>query len=97
MTQKEAAIVASILSALRARGAWCVKIHGGMYQSAGIPDIIGVSDGRFFGLEVKRPGGKATQLQLLTIRRIREAGGIGAVVTSIDEAMGEVYGDGRGS
>lgn len=64
-----------------------MKIHGGPYQSAGIPDIIGCIGGRFVALEVKVPGNKATRLQELVISRIRVAGGIAGVVTSVEEAM----------
>lgn len=68
------------------RGAFCFKVHGGAFQMAGIPDLIGCIDGRFFGLEVKRPGGRATALQSAILRRIEQAGGIAAVVTSVAEA-----------
>lgn len=67
------------------------KTLGGHGQRAGLPDLIGVIDGRMFGLEIKRPGLKATPLQAATLVRIRDAGGIGEVVTSWDEAR-EVLG-----
>lgn len=63
--------------------AW--KTHGGMYGTAGIPDIIACMGGRFVALEVKQPGGKPTRLQEITLGKIREAGGIAAVVTSVEE------------
>lgn len=80
-------IVAAILRLLKKRPrcfAW--KTHGGMYGTAGIPDIIACVDGRFVALEVKQPGGKPTRLQEITLGKIREAGGIAAVVTSVQEA-----------
>lgn len=83
----EKAIVGMIIETLRSRGAWCVKIHGGAYQSAGLPDIIGCHEGRFFALEVKRPGKHLTPLQALTLSRIASAGGIAARVTGVDEAL----------
>lgn len=66
---------------------WLFKVHGGPYQAAGIPDIIGVIDGRFVGIEVKAPGKTATKLQELVIRRIQQAGGIAGVATSVEEAI----------
>lgn len=66
---------------------WCFKVHGGPMQTAGIPDIVGVHGGRFFAIEVKVPGNRATDLQALTMRRITEAGGIAGVATTVDEAL----------
>lgn len=63
------------------------KEHGGMYGTAGIPDIIICYKGRFVALEVKRPKGKLTKLQEKTIKDIRAAGGKAYVVTCVDEVM----------
>ncbi len=65
--------------------AW--KEHGGMYGTAGIPDIIACIDGRFYGFEVKTEVGKPTALQEATIRKIRSAGGTAVVVHSTDEVI----------
>ena len=59
------------------------KEHGGMYGTAGIPDIIACIDGRFFGFEVKTQTGKPTALQEATIRKINDAGGTALVVRSV--------------
>ena len=88
--QPESRIVDAIMADLRGAGAWCFKVHGGMYQAAGVPDIIGCLAGRFFAVEVKVPGGKATKLQELTLQRIRSAGGRAGVATSVAEARGVV-------
>lgn len=63
--------------------AW--KIHGGPYQTAGIPDIIACVNGRFVGLEVKLPGRerKLTKLQDHTLQRIAECGGEAHLVVSM--------------
>ena len=63
--------------------AW--KTHGGVYGTAGIPDIIACVDGRFFAFEVKTASGKATPLQQATIRKILAAGGTALVARSVDE------------
>ena len=84
MAEKD--IVQSILRYLKAVPhcfAW--KTHGGMYGTAGIPDIIACIDGRFFAFEVKTTTGKATPLQETTIRKILAAGGTALVVRSVDE------------
>lgn len=71
------------LKALPACFAW--KTHGGMYAQTGIPDIIACIAGRFVAFEVKQPGGKLTEIQSATIRRINEAKGIACKVTSVEE------------
>lgn len=63
--------------------AW--KTHGGMYGTAGLPDIICCYRGRFVGLEVKTPSGKLTKLQETTLRRIQAAKGQAFKVTSVEE------------
>lgn len=70
-----------LLKSLRAEpDVWCVKIHGGSMQQAGLPDIIGVSNGRFFAMEVKQPGNVATPLQVRTLNAITDAGGYARIV-----------------
>lgn len=86
-------IVNAIMKYLRAVPrcfAW--KEHGGMYGTAGIPDIIACVDGRFYGFEVKSETGKPTKLQEATIRKILAAGGTALVVRSVDEVKAVVNG-----
>lgn len=83
---KEADIVKVIMRFLKTLPncfAW--KEHGGMYGTAGIPDIIACIDGKFYGFEVKTDNGKPTKLQESTIRKINKAGGIAVVVRSVDD------------
>lgn len=70
------------------------KTHGGAYQRAGLPDIIGVHQGKFIGVEVKCPGKEdtLTDLQKKTIDRIKRAGGVAFMATSpqqMDELLKE--------
>jgi hypothetical protein len=79
-------IVAAILRHLKSRSrcfAW--KTHGGMYGTAGIPDIIACVDGRFYAFEVKQPGGKLTRLQKIALGKIQAAGGMAVKVISVEE------------
>ena len=83
---KENDIVRAILKYLKTvSGCFAWKEHGGMYGTAGIPDIIACIKGRFYAFEVKTPVGKTTALQDATIRKIRECGGQAFVVRSVDE------------
>ncbi len=63
--------------------AW--KEHGGMYGTAGIPDIIACIDGGFYAFEVKTDTGKTTALQDATIRKIKNCGGYAGIVRSVED------------
>lgn len=79
-------IVAAILRLLKKTPecfAW--KEHGGMYGTAGIPDVIACYRGRFVAFEVKTPTGRLTKLQEVTIQRINAAKGQAFKVTSAAE------------
>lgn len=69
-------------------GAWHMKTHGTMFSKAGTPDIIACVNGRFIGIEVKRPdGGKVSELQKFHINAISEAGGVAFVSRSVEETQ----------
>jgi len=46
----------------------------------GIPDVIGVCNGHFFAWELKKEDGKASKVQLSTLKKINKAGGTAHVV-----------------
>ena len=82
----ESDIVKAIMRYLKGiPGCFCWKEHGGMYGTAGIPDIIACIGGHFYGFEVKTEKGKPTKLQEAVIRKILAAGGTALVVRSVDE------------
>ena len=90
---KEADIVRNIIKYLcGVPRCFCWKEHGGMYGTAGIPDIIACINGRFYGFEVKTEVGKPTKLQEATIRKILASGGTAVVVRSVDEVKAVVNG-----
>lgn len=85
-TVKEATIVKNICDYLKKLDkCFFWKEHGGMYGTAGIPDIIVCYRGKFIALEAKRPGGKLTRLQAKAIKDIRAAEGAAYIVTSVEE------------
>ena len=78
---KESDIVKAIMRYLKSLPncfAW--KEHGGMYGTAGIPDIIACINGKFYAFEVKTAIGKTTALQEATIRKITSCGGYAGIV-----------------
>lgn len=64
---------------------FCWKEHGGIYGTAGIPDIICSYRGKFVAFEVKTEKGRPTKLQEATIKKILASGGTALVVRSVDE------------
>jgi hypothetical protein len=97
MTEQE--LTRDIIEALTARGIFLWRNNVGTSRSGGrfirfgkvgSGDIVGVLPGGLhFELEVKLPDGKwkTTPEQEAHGRRIRELGGIWAVIRSVDEAM----------
>ena len=90
---READIVKAIMKYLKTvPRCFFFKEHGGMYGTAGIPDIIVCIDGHFFGFEVKTDVGRSTKLQEAVIQKILAAGGTALVVRSADEVKAVVEG-----
>lgn len=77
---------------------WCFpnsfwfKVHGGPFQRAGIPDLLGCVNGVYFALEIKvKDKGELSAIQVDTIERINNAGGYAAEITSPQEAVDFVF------
>lgn len=84
-----------VLKTLRAiPGLWCVKTE--QRTIAGIPDIIGCYQGRFFAFELKVPPNKVKtgSLQEHVLSHIERSGGLALEVTpsSFDEALELLHG-----
>lgn len=63
------------------QGAWYIKYWAGSkFTKEGIPDILICYKGKFVGAELKGPDGRPKILQLVNLRKIREAGGIGVLL-----------------
>lgn len=68
----------------RTAGLWFIKTLGSAYARLGTPDFIVCYRGRFYGIEVKRPGmpHPLSAVQRRQLELIEASGGITAVVTS---------------
>jgi hypothetical protein len=90
----EAKVKAKIHAALKAQGAYAVNYIGGLHANNGTPDILACLNGRFIGIEAKAGNNKPTDLQLVNLRRIEEAGGHALVIneTNLDllNALGHI-------
>jgi hypothetical protein len=68
-----------------------IKIHGGAYQQAGLPDLICCIEGKFVAIEVKtlaayrRDDHSMTPLQKRTLGLVERAGGV--AMCAYDEHM----------
>lgn len=69
---------------LKEEGIYFVKIWGGGFQRAGIPDILCCVNGKFVALELKSETGKLSELQKYNLEKIKESGGIGLCVKPKD-------------
>ena len=79
-------ITAAIMKYLKSiSGCFCWKQPGGLYGTAGLPDVICCYHGMFVGFEVKTNVGRMSKLQEATFQKIRKANGRAFKVTSVDE------------
>jgi len=79
----EQAIQAKIQKYIKARGGYVIKTVTS--NRAGVPDLLCCIKGRFIGIEVKAPGGKASPIQLANLTMIEAAGGLAMVAYSAKE------------
>lgn len=84
--EREKTIENRIKNYLKKNNIYYFKVHGNGFQKVGIPDIVACINGTFTGIEVKRPGGKPSPLQIANIEQIRNNGGSAEIVYSFEEA-----------
>jgi hypothetical protein len=58
-----------------------------MGTKAGVPDLLILSHGRLYGLELKARYGKPSTTQIETHAAMREAGAVVGVAGSLDQAL----------
>jgi len=87
-SELESSIVAKIMKALTSLG-FAFKVHGGRFQTAGIPDILFWRNGVGYAFEVKRPDESwgVTELQRITMDAMQKQGVVVAVVHSVEETL----------
>ncbi len=84
---RESTIVAAIVRVAESLGWWSMKIHGGPYQLAGVPDLLLLKNGSAVFFEVKQPGRQPTAIQRRRMNEIETKGGAPChVVTSKEQA-----------
>lgn len=86
MSGEEKKVENKIKRYLDSLGAYYLKVHGSAYQPAGTPDILACVNGRFIGIEVKKPtGGVVSDLQKLKLKQIENAGGVGIIARDVSD------------
>ena len=80
---REALIEKKICDHAKANGWLVFKCTG----HKGVPDRILHKDGKTLYIEVKRPGGKLSKLQQITIKRLNDHGIPAVVVYSVQEGI----------
>jgi VRR-NUC domain len=86
--QPEAKLTKKIRAVFERDGARVFKIQASeeSHQEVGIPDNLICLWGQFLGIEVKQPGGKLRPLQRVVLHEIFKAGGVAAVVETVEQA-----------
>jgi hypothetical protein len=62
-------------------------INNGLGVVSGVPDVIVIHQGRTYGLELKKHGGKLSQAQIETLEQMEHAGAIVDTATGLDAAL----------
>lgn len=86
----EKAVENKIKASLEKEGYYFNKNFGGAHSKKGIPDIIGVGNGRFFAVEVKKvEGGNPTPVQIRHLQQIAKNGGLAYIAcgTEVTQAI----------
>jgi hypothetical protein len=85
--QTEAELTKVIRILLKTLGIWHWKVHQGLGSTPGLPDICGIWQGKFLGIEVKTSKGKLSEHQVKQLRAIQQHGGIAIVARSVDDVI----------
>ena len=87
------AVVAGVGKARRFIQFYRLYLRGREPTGQGMADVYGqLPGGRYFALECKQPGKKATQAQLDFLETVGGGGGIAAVVFSFEDAKSVLFG-----
>jgi penicillin-binding protein-related factor A (putative recombinase) len=87
MKPKEKHITKSIRDFLKVMGIFHWKEHGGLGSAPGVPDLVGVYEGRLLAIEIKTDKGKLSPQQKYFLEKIAEAGGIAFVARSVEDVI----------
>jgi Holliday junction resolvase len=86
----EQVIQSKIIKALEKEGAYVVKVVSA--SKKGVPDLLVCFEGRFMGVEVKRPSTKnnTSELQKYNLECITNSGGLAIVATCVEDVLNAI-------
>jgi len=64
-----------------------MRTLNGRHHAKGAADILGVINGRFIAIEVKKPKGKISDSQEAFLQSIVDAGGVAFIARSLDDVL----------
>lgn len=82
---KESAFQKKIIKKAHLKGCYVIKIWGGGFQRAGIPDLIICYNGFFIAVELKTDIGRLSPLQIAHLDLIQHSGGYTLVLRPNNE------------
>ena len=80
-------ITKAIMNHLKGVKAYPVKLHGGQFQQAGLPDIMCLIQGRVVFFEVKTEIGRVSKIQSHCHAKMRDQGALVAVVRTVEDVV----------
>lgn len=92
MSKLEQDIQKDIIDFLEKKGFLAIKHNNiGIYARAGVPDILACSNqGKFIGIEVKRPGQKPKPIQQAFLDAINQLNGVAFSAVSAEDVQREL-------
>lgn len=88
---KEQDIQTTIMNYISSIGGLPIKFNNiGIYAKAGVSDILACIKGRFVAIEVKKPGGKPSALQLQFITAINSIGGLAFWADNLEDVKNKL-------
>lgn len=85
--QSEKEITKAIRGVLKTLGIFHWKVMQGLGCAPGVPDILGIYQGKMLGIEVKTKNGKPSDHQKRFIDMINREGGLAFVARSVDDVI----------
>lgn len=82
----ESELKKGIKTYLKSKGAYIAPIANGAYAKIGDPDLVVCYKGLFIAIEGKTYEGRQSDWQRLRMEQVEKAGGIYAIVRSVDSA-----------
>ena len=82
---KENTLQKECLNILKKNHIYCINMYGSSRTGKGTPDILACIKGKFFAFELKVENNDTSDIQKYRLKKIRESGGHGYVIRSVNE------------